>query len=113
MGKSRPVTPGRLGGPCSPPFTPPPPKPKIKSKSKEKKEKSFKEETIKRLSSKSKCYCFNHSRTSRIQKFFLSTNHGGRLFSVPWLLHFEIAFAHSLKYYIRRSTKLYFRTLFV
>ena len=113
MGESRPVTPGRLGGPCSPPFTPPPPKPKIKSKSKEKKEKSFKEETIKRLSSKSKCCCFNHSRTSRIQKFFLSTNHGGRLFSVPWLLHFEIDFAHSLKYYIRRSTKLYFRTLFV
>ena len=63
MGKSRPVTPGRLGGPCSSSFTPSPPKPKIKSKSKEKKEKSFKEETIKRLSSKSKCYCFNHSRT--------------------------------------------------
>ena len=47
MGKSRPVTPGRLGGPCSPPFTPPPPKPKIKSKSKEKKRKVSKKKLLK------------------------------------------------------------------
>ena len=35
---------------------------------------------------------FSHSRAFRIQMFFLSPNHGGRLFSVPWLLHFEIHF---------------------
>ena len=43
-----------------------------------KKRKSFKAETIKRLSPRSKCYCFSHSRASRIQKFFLPANHGGR-----------------------------------
>ena len=42
------------------------------------KRKGFKAETIKRLSPRSKCYCFNHSRASRIRKFFLSVNHGGR-----------------------------------
>ena len=58
-----------------------------------KKRKSFKAETIKRLSPKSKCYCFSHSRASRIQKFFLPANHGGRqYFSVSWSLHFEIRF---------------------
>ena len=39
---------------------------------------SVKVETIKSLSSKSKCYCFSHSRASRIKKFFLSDNYGGR-----------------------------------
>ena len=34
--------------------------------------------TIKRLSTKSEYYCFNHSRVSRIRKFFLSANYGGR-----------------------------------
>ena len=40
--------------------------------------KSFKAETIKRLSPKSKCYCFSHCKASRIQKFSLSANHGGQ-----------------------------------
>ena len=51
---------------------------KKKKGNKRQKKKSFKGETIKRLSPWSKCYYFSHSRTSRIQKFFLSANHGGR-----------------------------------
>ena len=52
--------------------------------------KTFKAETIKRLSLRSKCYCLSHSTASRIQKIFLSANHGGRqLFNVPWPLHFQ------------------------
>ena len=49
---------------------------KWKKWNKEKKRKSFKAETIKRLSPESKCYCFSHSRVSKIQKSFLSANHG-------------------------------------
>ena len=45
---------------------------------KRKKRKSFKAKTIKRLSPRSRCYYFSHSRASRIEKFFLSANHGGR-----------------------------------
>ena len=62
----------------------PPPPPATFSRSKEKKggqwekRKDFKAETIKRLPTRSKYYCFNHSRASRIRKFFLSVNHGGR-----------------------------------
>ena len=51
---------------------------KRKKLNKGKKGKSFKPETIKRLPPKSKCYCFSHCRASRIQKFFLSANHGNR-----------------------------------
>ena len=52
-----------------------------KKKGKQRKQrKSFRAETIKRLSLRSKCYYFSHSRASRIQKVFLSTNHGGRQF---------------------------------
>ena len=48
MGKSRPVAPGRLGGPCSPPFTPPPsPRTKNKKQSKEKKRKVSKKKLLK------------------------------------------------------------------
>ena len=43
-----------------------------------KKRKRFKAKIIKRLSPRSKCYHFNHSRVSRITKHFLSTNYGGR-----------------------------------
>ena len=46
--------------------------------SKKKKRRIFKAETIERLSPRSKCHCFSHSRVSRIQKIFLSVNHGGR-----------------------------------
>ena len=57
-----------------------------------KKRKSFKAETIKKLSPRSKLYCFSHSRVSRIQKFFLSVNHGGRhyisVFHGPSILKF-------------------------
>ena len=42
-----------------------------------------KAEIIERLSPRSKCYCFSHSRVFRIQKNF---------FSVPWPLHFQIHF---------------------
>ena len=45
--------------------------------------KSFKAETIERLSPRSKCHYLRNSGTSRIQKFFLSANHGGwQCFSV-------------------------------
>ena len=47
-------------------------------KGKERNSKSFKAETIKRLSPRFKYYCFSHSRACRIQKFFLSPNHGRR-----------------------------------
>ena len=50
---------------------------KKKGKQSEKR-KTFKAETVKTLSPTSKCYCFSHSRVSRIQKFFWSANHGGR-----------------------------------
>ena len=42
------------------------------------KRKGFKAETIKRLPPRSKYYFFSRSRASRIQKFFLSANHGGQ-----------------------------------
>ena len=42
------------------------------------KKKGFKAETITRLSPRSKYYCFNHSRVSKIRNFFLLANHGGR-----------------------------------
>ena len=40
-----------------------------KRKKGHKKRKSFKAETIERLSPSSKCYCLSHSRVARIQKF--------------------------------------------
>ena len=52
---------------------------KIKGKQM-KKRKSFKAETIKRLSPMSKCYCFRLSRAFKIQKLLLSTNYGGSTF---------------------------------
>ena len=51
---------------------------KNKKEKQKKKRKNWKAETIKRLSPRSKCYCFSHSRVSRIQKCFLSTNHDGK-----------------------------------
>ena len=51
---------------------------KNKKAKQRKKRKSFKAEIIKRLSPRLKCYCFSHSRVSRIQKFFLSPNHVSR-----------------------------------
>ena len=66
---------------------PPPPSPlppftflsrKKKKERQRQKRKGFKAETIKRLSPRSNYYCFSHSRASRIQKFFLSINHGGQ-----------------------------------
>ena len=67
---------------------------KKKEKQREKR-KTFKEETIKRLSPRSKCYCFRHSRASRIQKIFLVGQPWWPtiLVSVPWPLHFEIHLA--------------------
>ena len=50
---------------------------KRKMRNKRKRRKNFKAETIKRLSLRSKWYCFSQSIESRIQKFFLSVNHGG------------------------------------
>ena len=50
-----------------------------KKKGKERKAReTFKAETIKRLSLKSKLYCLSHSRESRVKHFLLSANHGGR-----------------------------------
>ena len=48
------------------------------SRKKKGKKKLFKAGTIKRLSPRSKGYCFSHSRASTIQKFFLSDNRVGR-----------------------------------
>ena len=69
-----------LTPPCSPPTF-------LRSKKKKGKQRragtTFKAETIKRLSLRSKCYCFSHSRVFRIQKIFLSASHGGpQYFSV-------------------------------
>ena len=63
---------GDIGGPCPPFFF-------FFCSAKRKKgnkgeKKTFKAETIKRPSPRSKCYCFSHSRASRIQRFFLSAN---------------------------------------
>ena len=64
-----------------------------KKRETKKKRKSFQAETIKRLSPRSKCYCFSHSRASRIQKLSLSAKRGPTiLFSIPWSLHFGILF---------------------
>ena len=43
-------------------------------KGKQRKKKIFKAETIKRLLARSKCYCFNYSSASRIQKFSCRPN---------------------------------------
>ena len=51
---------------------------KKKTGKQKKRRKIFEAETIKRLSPRSKCYCFSHSRASRTQKFFLLANHGSR-----------------------------------
>ena len=51
---------------------------KKEKREKQRKKDSFKAETIKRLSPMPKCHCFSHSRASRIQKKFLSPNHGSR-----------------------------------
>ena len=76
-----PATPGGPEEPCPPP-TPPYLPSFLRSKKKKgrqrQKGKDFKTETIKRLSPRSKYYCFSHSRASRIRKFLLSANHGGR-----------------------------------
>ena len=61
---------GRAGGPWPPTFL----RREKKKRRQRKKRKGFKA----RLSSRSKYYCFSHSRVSRIRKFFLSANHGGR-----------------------------------
>ena len=55
---------------------------KIKGKQMEER-KSFKAETIKRLSPMSKCYSFRLSRAFKIQKLLLSTNYGGSTFHGP------------------------------
>ena len=67
---------------------------KRKKENKGKKRKTFKAETIKRLSPSSKCYCFSHSRASKIQFFFFFGQPCWTtvLASVPWLFHFEIHF---------------------
>ena len=78
---------------------PPPPHPtflvweKEKGKLREKRT-IFKAETIERLSPRSKCYYFSHCRVSRIQKFFLSANHGtDNTFQCSMPLYYEIHFA--------------------
>ena len=62
-----------VGGPCLPP--PPPLPPTLfgiaKRKGKQRRIERFKAETIKKLSPRPKCYYFSHSRTPRIQTFFL------------------------------------------
>ena len=76
---------GGVGGPC-------PPSPQKENGKPKRKITIFKAETIERLSPRSKCHCFSHSRVSRIQKIFLSATMAGcvQCISVPWPLHFEI-----------------------
>ena len=69
--------------------------PNFFAQQKEKRETKKKERVLKQkllkgchLKRLSKCYCFSHSRASRIQRFFLSANHGA-----PRPLHFEIHFS--------------------
>ena len=50
-----------------------------KEEKQKEKRKSFKVQPIKRLSSRSKCFCFSYPRASRIQKRFLVG-----IFSIPW-----------------------------
>ena len=69
---------GSRGGNAHPPLPPTFLRSKNKKGRQREKRKDFKAETIKRLSLRSKYFCFNHSRASRIRKFFLSANHGGR-----------------------------------
>ena len=72
---ARPATPGRAGGGAWPlTFL----HSKKKTGKKGEKRNNFRGETIKRLSQRSKCYCFSHSRAFKIQKFFLSANHCDR-----------------------------------
>ena len=95
--RTGPVTPKaeRRPGPC-PPF------PTVLCKKKEKKgykgkRKSFKAETIKRLSSRSNCSCFIAILELLEFKIFSytvgQTCWPTKLFSVPWSLYFEINFA--------------------
>ena len=68
-------------GPAIQPPLPPTPSTFLRSKKKgkqRKERKTFKAETIKGLSPRSKLYCLSHSRASRIQNFFWSANHGGQ-----------------------------------
>ena len=75
-----------------------------KKKRQRKKRKGFEASTIKSLSLRSKCYYFSHSRASRIQKFSLFIT---ILFSVLWLLHFEIHLAGpEINFYILMSLKI-------
>ena len=61
--------------------------------------------TMKRLSRRSKCYCFSHSRASRIQ-FSLSANRWTTiLFSIPWSLHFQIHIAGPVAYHYNHWAK--------
>ena len=64
---------------------------KTKKEKKGKKRRSLKAETFKRLSPRSKCYCVNHSRASRI--LFFSYRQPTIRFSVLWPLHFKVHFA--------------------
>ena len=81
--RAGPATLGGARGACQPPTFLCSKKKKWKQR---KARKTFKAETIKRLSLRSKLYCLSHSRTS--------SHHGWLtiLFSVPWPLHFEIYF---------------------
>ena len=78
--------PERPGGPCPPLlFSTFLRSKKKKRETKKKRKGCFKAETIKRLSPRSKCYCFSHSRASRIQLFFVGQPRQPTiLFSVPW-----------------------------
>ena len=64
---------------------------KIKKGKEKKKRKSFKAETVKSLSTRSKCYCF------RIVYCFIPERLHSNTFSVPWPLHIEMHFTSTVK----------------
>ena len=92
-----------------------------KKKGKQRKTKmGFRAETVESFSPRSKCYCFSHRKAPRIQKFFLSANHGGRQyfwcsmapplwnpFRRPWKLVSVVSMNLSRKKEIRPHIKIF------
>ena len=87
---------------------------KRKKGNKEKKKGCFKVETIKRLLPRSKCYCFSHSRVSRIQLFFVGQPQWPTiLFSVTWPSTFGFISQVLILYISTYATRFFTRKIFI